>query len=349
MAFLFNRTDWGRIRLTGADRVRFLHNQTTNHIAQLQPGEGCHTAFVSSTGRTIDLATAFVFESSLLVVVSPGMAQTLYEWMDRYIFFSDKVTLTDESEQTFMFTLVGEDALSIVQQLDTANKPEDSSLENLAPYAHQTIRSLQLTAPITIAATTDLALSGYTLWGDRTDAERVENLLIAAGAEPQSASAWEALRIQQGRPMAGAELTDEDNPLESGLWHTVSFEKGCYIGQETIARLNTYKGVKKRLWGLQLQRALPSETDLSEWAIAIDGHKVGRLTSLSASGDFALGYVRTKAGGEGLAVLIEHSAKTAELETAELETANLEIAAIQAQTVALPFIRHAYPTENDAR
>ena len=74
---LFDRSHWGRIRLTGADRVRFLHNQTTNNIERLATGEGCYTVFVTSTGRTIDLATVYAFEDCLLVVVSPGMPKQL--------------------------------------------------------------------------------------------------------------------------------------------------------------------------------------------------------------------------------------------------------------------------------
>ena len=93
MATLFDRSHWGRIRLTGADRGRFLHNQTTNNIEQLSAGKGCRGVFVTSTGRTIDLATVYALEDSLLVVVSPGMTQQLYDWMDKYIFFSDKVAL----------------------------------------------------------------------------------------------------------------------------------------------------------------------------------------------------------------------------------------------------------------
>ncbi|MEM6451797.1 MAG: folate-binding protein [Cyanobacteria bacterium P01_D01_bin.105] len=321
MTSLFNRTAWGRIRLTGADRVRFLHNQTTNNIEQLSTGQSCHTVFVTSTGRTIDLATVYAFADALLVVVSPGMTQQLYDWMDRYIFFSDKVTLTNESTQTFMFTLIGDDAPHILKQLS------DLDINN-PPFTHQTLSLPQLTAPITIAAGgAELGLAGYTILGSQPDAATLEKQLVAAGATVNSQADWEALRLQQGRPAPGAELTDEDNPLEAGLWDSVSFEKGCYIGQETIARLNTYKGVKKRLWGLQLQASLPAEVKLTDITITADGNKVGRVTSLNASHDFALGYVRTKAGGEGLNVLIEGAH-----------------GAVSAKTVAVPFIHHEYYT-----
>jgi folate-binding protein YgfZ len=105
--------------------------------------------------------------------------------------------------------------------------------------------------------------------------------------------------VTQGRPLPGAELTDAYNPLEAGLWHTIAFNKGCYIGQETIARLDTYQGVKQHLWGF----ALAQPVELGS-PIDLDGEKVGTVTSLinTPQGWRGLGYVKTKAGGAGLAV-----------------------------------------------
>ena len=121
------------------------------------------------------------------------------------------------------------------------------------------------------------------------------------GKQALGEQAWEQLRILQGRPMPGTELTENYNPLEAGLWHTVSFNKGCYIGQETIARLNTYNGVKQQLWGLKLSQAAQPGAILS-----VAEQKVGVLTSIveTAEGFFGLGYLKTKAGGAGLAVTV---------------------------------------------
>ncbi len=316
-SLVFDRSHWGRIRLTGADRVRFLHNQTTHNIEQLSAGQGCNSVFVTSTGRTIDLASVYAQPESLLVVVSPGMSQQLYDWMDRYIFFSDKVTLTDESEQTFMFTVLGNSVDAILQQLGATD------LVGKSPFSHQAITLAGIDEPITVAVGSDLGLPGYTFWGSKTQATAVWQAILAAGAVAGTASQWEILRIQQGRPVPGHELTDDDNPLEAGLWDSVSFEKGCYIGQETIARLNTYQGVKKRLWGLKL--AGPAVTDS---AVLAEGTKIGRLTSVVEVGDRILGlaYLRTKAGGAGLKVTLE----------------NADGEPIAAEAIALPLIRHEY-------
>ena len=327
MATLFDRSHWGRIRLTGADRVRFLHNQTTNDIEQLSANEGCHTVFVTSTGRTIDLSTIYAFEDSLLVIVSPGMEKYLYDWMDRYIFFSDKVTLTAESNETFLFTVVGEGCHELARKLGAA------SLVGKTAFTHQAIANTNLQqadiaeastkAPSTLAdvhmaCDVELAIPGYTLWGPLEKADAVRQAILSVGINTGTQAEWESLRIQQGRPKPHQELTDDDNPLEAGLWQSISFEKGCYIGQETIARLNTYKGVKKRLWGLSIDRSVQEGTD-----IVLEGKTVGKLTSLTntKAGFFGLGYIRTKAGGEGLSV---------------------EIADAKAKVMPVPFIQHEY-------
>lgn len=316
-ATLFDRGGCGHIRLTGADRVRFLHNQTTQNIQQLSAGQGAYTVFVTSTGRTIDLTTVYVEEDALHVVTSPGMAQTLYDWMDRYIFFSDKVTLANESEQTFMFSLLGEGSDDIVRKVGAdavVGQPE---------FSHQA--ASVASAQIRVAAGSGLAISGYTVWGRRADAQTVWEAFLGAGATAGEAagevSRWEDLRIRQGRPAPGKELTDEDNPLEAGLWQSVSFDKGCYIGQETIARLNTYKGVKKRLWGLVLDK--PVDVGETVW---IEENKIGKVTSSTNEGGdaFALAYLRTKAGGEGIRVSVGDTT---------------------ARVVSLPFVTHRYPDE----
>ncbi|MEO0770761.1 MAG: hypothetical protein AAFY72_15295, partial [Cyanobacteria bacterium J06649_4] len=322
---IFNRSHWGRIRLTDKDRVRFLHNQTTNNIEQLSAGQGCYTTFVTSTGRTIDLASVYALEESLLVAVSPGMAQQLYDWMDRYIFFSDKVTLKDESEETFLFTVLGKGCDDVVRSLGA------DELIGQPAFTHREIEIPNTDITVRVAVSSDLAISGYTVWGPKSQADTLWQALLAAGAHAATSEQWEQLRIQQGRPMPAHELTDDDNPLEAGLWNSVSFEKGCYIGQETIARLNTYQGVKKRLWGVYLQGTtevgtpltLGTKTELEA------GTKVGKLTSVcqTKTGTYGLAYVRTKAGGEGLAVSADD---------------------IPGQLISLPFVTHEYYVGADA-
>jgi hypothetical protein len=290
---LYDACHWGRIEVADADRLSFLHNQSTNTLNQRQPGEGCDTVFVTSTARTIDLATVYVLDQSVWLTVSPGMAVPLIQWLDRYIFFADKVKLKDISAETSMFQLIGPKSDALVEQLGCGVLVGQ-------PYGtHQEMAIADVS--LRLAVGNSLSRSGYTVMAAAGDAEKLWKMFTAAGAVPLGEQAWQELRLRQGRPLPGHELTDEFNPLEAGLWHTISWDKGCYIGQETIARLDTYNGVKQQLWGFHTDRPV----EVGATVTVADG-KVGQVTSVSASTDgyMGLAYVKTKAGGAGLAVTI---------------------------------------------
>lgn len=296
---LCDRSHWGRIRVSDSDRLRFLHNQTTNQIQLLQPGQGCDTVFVNSTGRAIDLVTAYVDQDSVLLLTSPGQVKPLMEWMDRYIFFADKVKLSDETATTVAFTLMGPASADILSRLGNGDLAGDVNAK------HQVVSLAGLSVQVAIGS--GLAIPGFTLIATAESGAALWQTLAEAGAVPLGDRVWETLRIEQGRPLPGTELTEDYNPLEAALWRAISFDKGCYIGQETIARLQTYQGVKQQLWGLHLAKAVASGTP-----IFAEGNKVGVVTSCVATEDgaIALGYVRTKAGGQELSITVEDQPAT---------------------------------------
>ncbi|MFN3679179.1 YgfZ/GcvT domain-containing protein [Thermosynechococcus sp.] len=278
---VYDCSHWGRLRLTGGDRLKFLHNQSSNNCLVLQPGQGADTVFLTSTARTLDLATLLVHQEWVDLLVSPQRREFLLKWFDKYIFFGDDVQVSDRTAESYCYRVFGGVAEKIAAQFGLEGFPN--------PYDHVTVTYEG--ASLTLAATSGLAIAGLTLWSDRP----LSDLL---NPYPQLSDAdWEHLRIRQGRPAADAELTEAYNPLEARLGHTISFNKGCYIGQETIARLNTYQGVKQYLWGLELSAAVTPPTPL-----LFEGEKVGLLTSCTSlnGGAFGLGYVRTKVGGVGL-------------------------------------------------
>ncbi|MBD2020429.1 folate-binding protein YgfZ [Leptolyngbya sp. FACHB-36] len=290
---VYDRSHWGCLQVTGADRLAFLHNQSTNDFKRLQPGQGCDTVFVTSTARTIDLATAYVLEDSVLLLVSPNRRETLLTWLDRYIFFGDNVALSDITAQTIAFSVIGPESDRLLERLGAGSllgQPESS--HQVVELAGQQVR---------IAVGNGLALLGYTIILESDKAALVWEALVQAGAVPFGDRAWEHLRVEQGRPLPDRELTEDYNPLEAGLWQTLSFNKGCYIGQETIARLDTYKGVKQQLWGVRLTATAAPGT-----IVTLGDEKVGVLTSQTNTehGSFGLAYIRTKAGGAGLKVHI---------------------------------------------
>ncbi|MBM0740586.1 folate-binding protein YgfZ [Phormidium sp. CLA17] len=290
---LCDRTHWGRLQLSGADRQTFLHNQSTNDIKILQPGQGCDTVFVTPTARTIDLATAYMLEDAVLVVVSPNRRDHLMKWLDRYIFFGDKVQLKDITDEMAMFSLIGAQSSTLLEKLGV-------DARTTQPYGSHCVAEIS-SHPVRIAMGSGLGSAGYTIIVAADYAAAVWDAIAQAGAVLMGDRAWNQLRIQQGRPVPDAELTEDYNAVEACLWQAISINKGCYIGQETIARLDTYKGVKQQIWGIRLDVAAEPGT-----VITINEEKVGILTSLTetAQGVFGLGYIRTKAGDAGLKVQI---------------------------------------------
>lgn len=287
-----DRTHWGRLQVSDQDRLAFLHNQTTNTFKTLKPGEGCESVFVTSTARTIDLVSAYVTEDSVSLLVSPNRRQQLMSWCDRYIFFGDKVKIEDITAQTITFSLLGPESLLLLQKLGISELPEPTHHHITTQIKGQTVR---------VASGSGLTTPGFTLFADVEAGADLWQALTEQGACPFGDVVWEQVRVTEGRPKPDAELTEDFNPLEAGLWQTISFDKGCYIGQETIARLNTYQGVKQQLWGIQLSETVPPNTP-----ITLEEKKVGVLTSLveTADGPLGLGYVKTKAGDVGTQVTV---------------------------------------------
>lgn len=325
-ALLLDRSDWTWLRLTGDDRLNFLHNQTTHSFKPLQPGQGREAVVVTSTGRTIDLVVGYVFPEAVEVLASPGLGDRLLAWFDRYLFPADRVSLADRSAETATFSLLGPQSLALLDQIGVSG---DEDLATLPPHHHRTLTWQG--EPLQIAAGSGLAAGGWTLWLERGDrAQDLSAALAAAGAQTGGAAAWEALRVLAGRPAVDRELTEEYNALEAGLRRAISFDKGCYIGQETIARLDAYKGVKQQLWGFAFGEAIAPGTLLYSPEAEADPspdpepnpplpgealparRAIGRITSCLADprpetppGRYlALGYLKTKAGNApGVSVL----------------------------------------------
>ncbi|MGK7911473.1 MAG: folate-binding protein YgfZ [Synechococcus sp.] len=293
---LFDRSHWSLLEMRGPDRLDYLHNQTTNNIKALSPGQGCETCIVSPTARLIDLVTAYATPDSVFLLASPSDSDNSRAFLslNRLIAFSN-AQLTDVGSSYSLFTVVGPRSQRLLNELSIA-------LPSSTIHSHTYVETS--TPPICVASGTGLSIEGYTLIVPKETSANVWSTLIDGGATACGSEAWEVLRIRQGRPAIGKELTDEFNPLEAGLWHTASFTKGCYIGQETIARLDTFNGVKQQLRGLQFSTPVPIGA-----TILVDEQRAGIITSITTqpiNGSYrGLGYIRTKLGGDNLDIVTE--------------------------------------------
>ncbi|KAJ0254615.1 putative transferase [Hirschfeldia incana] len=286
---------FGRIRVSGDDRVHFLHNQTTANFECLNEGQGCDTVFVTPTARTIDIAHAWIMKNAIMLMVSPTTCQNIIEMLNKYIFFADKVEIKDITKQTCLFALAGPECNQIMSKLNLG----DLIGQPYGEHKHYTFDGM----PITVGVGSLISDEGFTMLMSPGGAVSVWKTLLSEGAVPMGSVAWEKLRVIQGRPAPERELSKEFNVLEAGLWNSISLNKGCYKGQETIARLITYDGIKQRLCGLELSaQAEPGST------ITFNGKKVGKLTSytrgINGSSHFGLGYIKKQAALIGNTVTI---------------------------------------------
>ena len=281
----------GRIKATGEDVLDLLNRLSTNQVENLAPGEGAPTILTSDKGRVVDLVYVFNLGSYVLLLTSPGAEEPVMEWVDRYTIMEDS-SLEDLTPRTALLTLVGPKAPAAIEAITTAD------LQNLGPYrsASAAVGGLE----VSVMRMDVGKLPGYLLMAAEEDAEAVWEAVVSHGATPVGTGAWEALRVEAAIPVYGKEMGEAFNPLEAGLIGAIDFAKGCYIGQEVIARLDTYQKVQRRLVSLKFS----SHSSAKEGAkLALDGKEVGIVTSAAQiptdSRVMGLGYVRTAAAIEG--------------------------------------------------
>ena len=287
-AALIDRSHVGRLRLTGEDALDLLNRLSTNELMDLQPGQGVPTVLTSNKGRILDLLLVLRQRDDLLVMTAPENRQKIAEWIDFYTITED-VVVTDVTEQTAMLSLAGPRAAGLLGQLAA---PAISSLGRYESVG-ASIREVEAS----VVRSDFVRLPGYDLVVSASEGPHLWRELQSAGSEaglrPIGMEALETVRMEQGVPAYGTELGEDVNPLEANLLEYISFTKGCYVGQEVVTRLNTYKKVQKSLVGLKWE---PDQVPAPQSNLLLDGKRVGTVTSVAKSPglrrNIGLGYVR---------------------------------------------------------
>jgi tRNA-modifying protein YgfZ len=294
-----DESDCGRIEMRDRDRAALLHRLSTNAIEGLRPGHGARTVLTNHNGRIIDLLCVYALDDALLLTTSPGQGPAVLQLLRKNIFFNDKVKLADQSASLGQLALFGPRSGALLAELGAPQAeglPEHGSAEaTLAGVACRVARSLPLGG------------QGWRVFAPREALEGLRAALEEAGAAPLSDDAYGALLVEEGYGAFGRELSLEYIPLETGLRDAISFTKGCYVGQEIIARMDSRNRLAKQLRGLRLS-ALPDAA--LPLKLAVDGKDAGDLTSAALSprfGPIALAYVRSAHAAPGTAVGIAGS------------------------------------------
>jgi folate-binding protein YgfZ len=296
---LLDRSERGKLLVSGGEAAEYLQGQLTNDVEALEPGEGLYAALLDRKGHMQgDMRVLRLGEGSdLLLDTEPEALEAVRRHLGMYK-IGREVDVVDVTAERAILSLIGPRTVEIA---GSAALPENACEE------------------VTIAGTRVLAIgtaTGIDLICEAEARERVSEALLAAGAAEVSPEAVEILRIEAGRPRFGAEMGTETMPAEAGIVEqAVSFTKGCYIGQETVARLH-YKGKPNRhLRGLKLSGAArPGEP------VRVGEKEVGRLGGSGVSPAF---------GAIGLAILRREAEPGA--------TVALGEDGVTAEVVALPF------------
>ena len=274
---------WGRLRFAGKDRLDFLHRMSTNDLLKLKAGEGAATIFTTPIARIIDRTVIYTREANLLMLTSRGNQGRVYQWLRKYIFFNDDVQIKDVTDETAMVSGYGAIVNQVLQQVS------GEDLTALPLHHWRTVRIAE--DEVLIARADPIGGGGFHLIVEKAAFSQVQQMLLAVGVVPIGEETYQVLRIEAGRPEFGHELGDEYIPLEANLWAEVSFTKGCYTGQEIIARMESRQRLAKQLMGLRFEAevTLPATLLSSE-------HEAGVVTSIAHSpvrGWIGLGYVKS--------------------------------------------------------
>ena len=276
---LVDRSERGKLALTGGEAKDFLHGQVTNDIEALEPGRGCYAAFLTHKGKMLGDLRVLDLGDELFLDTERVSLQELFNMIRRYKLGRD-VELHKRTVERALLSLVG---------------PGARKLASVGHDEHDNTAGEVGGVPVVFVAT-DVGVDVI------CDAGRAGEVKTALGVPEVSEAAAEVVRVERGRPRFGLDLDDSVIPQEAGLnERAVSFEKGCYVGQETVARLHWRGKPNRHLRGLRL-----SEPAATGAPLQLGERAVGRLGSsvLSpAHGPIALAIVRREASpGDTLAV-----------------------------------------------
>jgi folate-binding protein YgfZ len=293
-AVLADRSGGGRLALRGRDAADLMHRLTTNAIKDLEPGGGCAAVFATAKGRIIDLVTFHNLEDHLLCLTGEGRGGAIASWIDRYTFRED-VRIEDRTASHRTFGIYGAQATRVVAAM-CEEDPEALPLHNARRFEWRGVSGVLLRAyPV--------AGQGFHVVVGAADQEELQRQLLGGDAplRPVGAECLEVLRIEAGLPAPDHELTEGYNPWEACLADAIALDKGCYVGQEVIARLNTYRKVSKVLVRLRVTGPSAPARDSS---LELSGRRTGTLTSAAVvPGEgrvIGLGYVQDEHAEVGM-------------------------------------------------
>lgn len=261
-AALFDHTERGAVELRGTDATSFLHRLTANEVRKLAPGQGLRNLLLSAKGKVLFDFDLCVEDQRLLLSTPRGEAGALLKALDTYL-FSEKVVLADRTGEHAPLSLCGPTALDLVARVCGVSAPALPYHWTLGAFGGATARVTRQPVAGSDGVRVDVGPEhAAALW----------QALVAAGATPAGRIAYDCLRVEAGWAEPGDDVDENVYPQEARLERAFALDKGCYIGQEVVAKIDTYGGLNKRLVALSVDHdnPLPRGTrlwreDAGEW------------------------------------------------------------------------------------
>lgn len=287
----------GRLRITGKDRVSFLNGLLTNDVSQLKENGGQRSALLTSKARVLADLHLYAQTDSLLIDTGESPASHVREILDRFVITED-VQIHDATSDLVQMTVQGPKSSQAIKEVLGAEA------QNLKPLDQMSL------GPSTIIARDRTGQSGYDIILPVLEAEPVWHGFLLNGGEiglnPVGSRALEILRLEAGYPKYAADMDENTIVLEAGFKDALNFTKGCYLGQEVVARATHIGRVNKQLVGLAVDTKDPVSPRSK---LMSDGKEAGFITSAAFSPGLgkvaSLGYANREFAKEGTKVNVQ--------------------------------------------
>ena len=299
---------FGRIRFEGADVLSFLQGLLTNDVANLVEGGGAYAAYLTPNGRMIADLELHLDRGQVTAEVAPGAAAALAERLDHMI-FSEDVRVSDVSTATAELAVFGQGAADLVSAVTGLDSQALTAL--VEPNHLAWARGF-------VSAAGEAPVPMFKVFVDSSSGVELADAFTRVRAVPLSPLLVEALRIEAGRARFGVDLGADTIPLEAGLLErAISTSKGCYVGQEIVIRMLHRGGGRVAKRYVTLALPLTPDAPASGSTLVVDGHEVGRLTSVAPATTgtawVAIGHVRTEHAEIGKTVEVGSGGGTARI------------------------------------
>lgn len=269
---LVDRSWIDRLEIAGADRARFLNGMVTCEVRELGEGGGAYGFVTHRKGGVLSDFVVLELGDRFRLELPPGRASAVADHLGRYL-LADRVEIA-ASVAPLPLTVAGPEAKRLLRGLlgDALPAPAETR------WGHAPVTLAD--RPVRLAHRPLLGEDAWAIWAAVEDAPAVAEAVLEAGARPVGFEALDTVRIEAGIPWWGRDFDDSNLPQETGLDEALNFTKGCYLGQEVVARIHYRGGVNRKLRGLQFDGDEPPAEGTE---LLLDGRPVGKVGSVAVS------------------------------------------------------------------